>query len=189
MLTVLALVVLRLCLGCHFLYEGVWKIEHRDQFTAEPFLRQAKGPVAGFFYAMIPDINGRQRLQIIVEEKGKKRINSDPIAARWNEYRQKLVDYLKPRDETDQAAVGAHQRFETDAEKTYNEFKKSLEAYFAANLDRIEAYFGFSGPIREKSRSRARRPFPKTAPLGSDDGFAPRSRRVDQGNRSPGRII
>ena len=135
------MVALRLCLGCHFLYEGLWKIEHRDQFTAETFLTQAKGPLAGFFYAMVPDINGRRRVHIITDEKGKKRIDSDPIAARWNEYRQNLVDYLKPRDETDQAAAGAHQRFETDAEKTYIEFKKSLDAYFAANLDRIQAYF------------------------------------------------
>jgi len=138
----MALVVLRLCLGCHFFYEGLWKITHRDQFTAEPFLSQAKGPMAGFFYAMIPDINGRQRLQITTDEKGKKRINSDPFAARWNEYRQNLVDYLKPRDETDQAAADAYQRFETEAEKTYNEFKKSLETYLADNLDGIESYLG-----------------------------------------------
>jgi uncharacterized membrane protein YphA (DoxX/SURF4 family) len=160
-LTVLALVVLRLCLGCHFLYEGVWKIKHRDEFTAETFLAQAKGPVAGLFYAMIPDINGRQRLQIIVEEKGKKRINSDTIAARWNEYRQNLVDNLKPRDETDQAAMGAHQRFETDAEKTYIESKKSLEAYLALNLDRIEAYFASLDRFEKNPEAEQDAPFQK----------------------------
>jgi len=161
LLTVSALVVLRLCLGCHFLYEGVWKIEHRDQFTAEPFLSQAKGPLAGFFYAMTPDINGRRRLHVIADEKGKKRIDSDPIAARWNQYRQNLVDYLKPRDETDQAAVGVHQRFETGAEKTYIEFKKSLEAYFAANLDRIEAYFGALDRFEKSPEARQDAPFQK----------------------------
>ena len=153
--------MLRLCLGCHFLYEGVWKIEHRDQFTAEPFLSQAKGPLAGFFYAMIPDINGRQRLHVITDENGKKRINSDPIAARWNEYRQNLVDYLKPRDETDQAAMGAHQQFETDAEKKYIEFKKSLEAYFAANLDRIEAYFAALDRFEKNPEAQQDAPFQK----------------------------
>lgn len=153
--------VLRLCLGCHFLYEGVWKIEHRDQFTAEPFLSQAKGPLAGFFYAMIPDVNGRQRLHFITDDKGKKRIDSDPIAARWNQYRQNLVDYLKPRDETDQAAVGAHQRFETEAEKTYIEFKKSLESYFDANLDRIEAYFGSLDRFQKNPEAGQDAPFQK----------------------------
>jgi uncharacterized membrane protein YphA (DoxX/SURF4 family) len=161
MFTVLALIVLRLCLGCHFLYEGIWKIEHRDQFTAETFLRQAKGPAAGFFYSMIPDIDGRQRLQIIVEEKGKKHINSDPVAARWNEYRQKLVDYLKPRDESDQAAVAAHQQFETEAEKTYVKFKKSLEAYFDANLERIEAYFGSLDRFEKNPEAAQDAPFQK----------------------------
>ena len=101
---VLMLVALRLCLGCHFLYEGVWKIEHRDQFTAEPFLSQAKGPLAGFFYAMIPDVDGRQRLHVVTEDNGKKLVDSDPIDARWSQYRQDLLNYLKPRDETDQAA-------------------------------------------------------------------------------------
>jgi uncharacterized membrane protein YphA (DoxX/SURF4 family) len=161
MLTVLALVVLRLSLGCHFLYEGVWKIKHRDEFTSETFLNQAKGPLAELFYAMIPDINGRQRLQIIVDEKGKKRINSDPVAARWNEYRQKLVDYLKTRDETDQAVVGAHQRFETDAEKKYVEFKKSLEAYLAANLDRIEVYFASLDRFENNPEAGQDAPFQK----------------------------
>ena len=57
-LAVVALVALRLALGCHFLYEGVWKITHADEFSAEPFLTQAKGPVSGLFYAMLPDIDG-----------------------------------------------------------------------------------------------------------------------------------
>ena len=161
MLAVLMLVLLRLCLGCHFLYEGVWKIKHSDQFTAEPFLSQAKGPLAGYFYAMIPDINGRQRLHIIADEKGNKHINSDPIAARWNEYRQNLVDYLKPRDVTDQVAVGAHQRFETDAEKTYNDFKKSLETYFAENVDGIDAYFGSLDRFEKDPEARQDVPFQK----------------------------
>ncbi len=155
------MVVLRLCLGCHFLYEGVWKIEHRDHFTAETFLIQAKGPLAGFFYALVPDVNGRQRLHIVSDENGKKRIDSDPIAARWNEYRQNLVNYLRPRDEPTPAALQAYQKFETDAEKKYIEFKKSLEAYFAANLDRIEAYFAALDRFEQSPEARQDAPFQK----------------------------
>jgi uncharacterized membrane protein YphA (DoxX/SURF4 family) len=155
------LILLRLCLGCHFLYEGVWKIKNGDRFTAEPFLYSAKGPLAEFFYAMIPDIDGRQRLRIIADEKGYKRIDSDPIAARWDEYRQNLVDHLKPPDETDQAAVNAHQRFETDAEKICNEFKKSLAAYFAENLQGIEAYFGSLDRFEKEPDQRQDAPFQK----------------------------
>lgn len=117
--------------------------------------------MAAFFYAMIPDIDGRQRLHIITDEKGKKRINSDPIAARWNEYRRNLVDYLKPQDETDQAVAGAHQRFETDAEKTYNEFRKSLDAYFADNIDGIEAYFDSLDRFEKNPEARQNAQFQK----------------------------
>ncbi len=158
---VLALVVLRLCLGCHFLYEGLCKIIHRDQFTAEPFLSQAKGPLAGFFYALIPDIDGRQRLHIVKDDNGKKRVNSDPIAARWNQYRQDLVNYLKPRDETDQAAARALQKFDSQAEKTYLQFKKSLEAYLAANLEGIEAYFAALDRFQQNPEAGQDAPFQK----------------------------
>ncbi len=52
---------LRLSLGCHFLYEGVWKIHH-PEFSAEPFLSEAKGPAAPLFYALLWDLDGRERL-------------------------------------------------------------------------------------------------------------------------------
>ena len=59
------LVVLRLALGCHFLYEGIWKIRHPDLFAGETegFLSGARGPLAGYFYRMVPDIDGHQRLE------------------------------------------------------------------------------------------------------------------------------
>ncbi len=57
------LVALRLSIGVHFLYEGVWKITN-PEFSAEGFLANAKGPAAPLFYAMLPDINGRSRLKI-----------------------------------------------------------------------------------------------------------------------------
>jgi uncharacterized membrane protein YphA (DoxX/SURF4 family) len=62
--TVALLIALRLALGCHFLYEGVWKITHPVQFAAETegFLTGARGPAAGLFFAMVPDIDGRARL-------------------------------------------------------------------------------------------------------------------------------
>lgn len=55
---------LRLTIGWHFLYEGVWKIDNSNQFSALPFLTQAKGPFAPLFYAMSPDLNGVERLKL-----------------------------------------------------------------------------------------------------------------------------
>jgi uncharacterized membrane protein YphA (DoxX/SURF4 family) len=69
-------VVLRLSLGFHFLYEGIWKIKHADIFSAAPFLTEAKGPVAPLFYAMLPDLEGRERLGVL-EEGGKIRLAAD----------------------------------------------------------------------------------------------------------------
>ena len=155
------LVLLRLSLGCHFLYEGIWKILHRDQFTAEPFLSQAKGPLAGLFYAMIPDLDGRQRLHVVAEDNQKKHVDSGPIAVRWGQYRQDLLQYLKPRDETDQAATRAYQRFDADSEKTCLAFKTSMESYFAANVDRIAAYFDALDRFEQSPEARQDAPFQK----------------------------
>lgn len=150
LLTVLILVVLRLALGCHFLYEGLWKIrpvekfstKHAEPFTAEPFLTQAKGPLAGFFYAMVPDINGRQRLRVEADDKGKKVINTDGIGARWDAIRQEFVDYYRPAPSADEAARTAHKELEQNAEKTYKESLNQLRDYFKENINEVAAYLG-----------------------------------------------
>jgi len=61
--TVALLVVLRLALGCHFFYEGVWKITH-PEFSAESYLTMAKGPFAWVFHGMVYDMDGSERLAI-----------------------------------------------------------------------------------------------------------------------------
>jgi uncharacterized membrane protein YphA (DoxX/SURF4 family) len=55
------LVVLRVAIGWHFLYQGIWKYQEPD-FSSEGFLRQAKGPFAEKFYELVPDYQGRDRL-------------------------------------------------------------------------------------------------------------------------------
>ena len=155
-----ALVALRLGLGCHFLYEGVWKIKHKDEFTAEPFLTQAKGPVAGLFYAMLPDIDGLQRLRVEPDANGKPSINADALAGRWNEMRQQFVDYYRPAA-SDEAATAAHQRLQRAAERTYKDFKKWLEEYFDQNVDDIAAYFGALDRFDNNKESHKSAPFQK----------------------------
>jgi uncharacterized membrane protein YphA (DoxX/SURF4 family) len=58
---IVMLVVLRVAIGWHFLYEGVWKYTHPD-FSAATFLKQAKGPLAEQYYALVPDVNGQAKL-------------------------------------------------------------------------------------------------------------------------------
>jgi len=81
MATVVILVILRLSVGCHFFYEGVWKIKHADEFSSEPFLTQAKGPFAPMFYAMVPDLDGKKRLKIEKIARA-----DDGLVARWQKY-------------------------------------------------------------------------------------------------------
>jgi len=124
------LVVLRLSLGFHFLYEGVWKIKH-PEFSAEPFLTQAKGPLAPLFYAMIPDIDGRERLRIEKDDKGKKVITGKHYLNAWKDLAEKVK--IKYRLDDEQKA---------QVDQIYAHFEDAVTTFLAANLEEIEAYFG-----------------------------------------------
>jgi uncharacterized membrane protein YphA (DoxX/SURF4 family) len=140
-LTVAALVALRLSLGCHFLYEGVWKIKHHDEFTAEPFLTQAKGPLAPLFYAMVYDIDGRQRLKINYNEStGEKWVSSAALETRWDNLRERFLDFYKPKANADVQVNADYENLKTHAEATYKRYLTSAQDYLAENLDEIEAY-------------------------------------------------
>ena len=108
MSTVMMLVLLRLALGWHFLYEGIWKIRHPDQFVGETegFLSGARGPMAGFFYRMVPDIDGHQRLEGNLTEVDVKDAKGNPtkqlkLAKSWDDLRQQFVDFYRPADGKD----------------------------------------------------------------------------------------
>lgn len=156
----MALVALRLALGCHFLYEGVWKITHADEFTAEPFLSQAKGPVSCLFYAMLPDIDGRQRLQIEVDSHGKPSINSDALTTRWNDIRQQFVEYYRPAGASaDEQA--AYEQLQRKAEDTYNKFCEKFNTYSEANADDIATYFKSLDRFEQDKERKQAAPFQK----------------------------
>ncbi|NUQ65278.1 MAG: hypothetical protein HUU20_22660 [Pirellulales bacterium] len=126
---VVMLVFLRVAIGWHFLYEGVWKIVHSEKFSAEPFLSQAKGPAAPLFYAMLPDLDGRQRLALTTNEAGQKTINADAYLQAWKRLKTQVIDGYKPGPEQAEKIDAAYQRYED-----------SLEDYLAANQEDIVAY-------------------------------------------------
>jgi len=67
-----ALIALRIVIGWHFFYEGVWKIETlstNNRFTSEGYLRYASGPLGEVFRRMIPDVYGFEMLDIEAIEK------------------------------------------------------------------------------------------------------------------------
>ncbi len=151
MLAAAALVVLRLALGCHFLYEGVWKIKHYDEFTAEPFLTQAKGPISPLFYAMVWDIDGRERLKV-VEKDGKPSVDAGIFAARWDRIREKFVGrFAKSGDETLAQQAG-------DVSKKAT---AGLNAYLKENAEAIAAHFQSLDRFEQNAERGQDAPFQK----------------------------
>ena len=104
----------------------------------------------------------------------KKSIDSGHFTARWNDIRQRFVDYYRPGPSADEAARTAHKRLERAAEQTYDEFCKKLKEYFQANVDDIVAYFGALDRFEDEKGARPAGPVPEAAALGPDDGAAPR---------------
>jgi uncharacterized membrane protein YphA (DoxX/SURF4 family) len=144
---VAALVALRLCLGCHFLYEGVWKIKHADEFTAEPFLTQAKGPISGLFYAMASDQSGRQHLTLETRKDKDGNlydcIDSGPVAARYQEIQTNLLNYLHPGPTGSDEANKRFETFKAQSDVTLRKFKESLDEYLSDKdvVAAVKAYF------------------------------------------------
>lgn len=128
MLTVVFLVALRLTIGWHFLYEGVWKIENADKFSATPFLSMAKGPAAPMFYAMLPDLDGRKRLGSRPVASGR------PLVVAWDEIRENVVQTYGLEGP---AAELAHEMFwdhQEDLENYLRKQNQSIISFFDQRL-------------------------------------------------------
>jgi len=124
------LVALRITIGWHFFYEGVWKIANADKFSTRPFLVQAKGPAAELYYAMAYDIDGRERLKTVKDKEG------NPVRGRtytdaWKVLLDKVV--LKYKLSEEQTA---------EAQELLARYEDSVEDYLEENAEEIEAYFG-----------------------------------------------
>ena len=152
--------MLRLGLGCHFLYEGVWKIKHHDEFSARPFLTQAKGPVSDLFYLMVPDINARQRLRVDTDEKGDLVILGE-ITKRWKGIGDDFLELYKPADENNEEAAKAHGKLKTRVETTLTQSKTRLKKYLSLNVDKIEAYFNALDRFEQDEERKHKAPFQK----------------------------
>ena len=130
MIAAIMLVLLRLSIGWHFLYEGVWKIKHADEFSAEPFLTSAKGPAAPLFHAMVYDIDGRRRLQIEKDPQGNDKITARVHLDAWRGQLDAAIRKYK-----------LDEKQKTEAEALYARYEKSVEDYLDENFEDIAAYF------------------------------------------------
>ncbi len=130
-IAVIALVALRLTIGWHFFYEGVWKITNYEKFSTTPFLVGAKGPAAPLYYWMVYDIDGKERLAIETNEKGNKLIPGQGYFDAWEEQLAKA----KAKYRLDEASS-------KKADAVYEQYRKSLREYLNDNTEGVEAYFG-----------------------------------------------
>ena len=131
-LAVIMLVALRLTIGWHFFYEGVWKISNYEKFSTTPFMEMAKGPFAPLYYMMVYDIDGKERLKIVTAEDGKtERIPGTYWTDAWEDQYNKAVKEYQLDEK--QAA---------EAKAIFEQYKVSLANYLAMNLDDIRGYFG-----------------------------------------------
>ena len=157
MLAVVALVALRVTIGWHFFYEGVWKIGHAEEFSATPFLTMAKGPAAPLFYAMVYDIDGRQRLTPEQDADGNSVITGKIYLDAWKAQKDEAVKKYSLNDEQIKKA-----------EDTYKIYVQSVHQYLAENQEDIEAYFN--------SLDR----FEKSVQAGGNDAAHQRQRNWDE---------
>jgi uncharacterized membrane protein YphA (DoxX/SURF4 family) len=123
-----ALVILRLVIGFHFLGEGITKLD--GSFSSAGFLANAKGPLAPRFQAMVWDAEGRHRLGMGYDDDKRLVIDVKPTQEAWESFR---------------ADVASHHRFDDKKKKESEEILKLYLAqydwYVKTNRDDILNYF------------------------------------------------
>ena len=146
-----ALVLLRLCVGWHFLSEGIEKVSydhHSGQwsldFSAEGFFRGAKGPLAGFFWNRVPG-NHRWRTTLGVPQE----LTPD----RGDELSGWVSGYVKRRQ--NELKTGKHTEVEIPEFVPYASWIEQIDAERRAMLKRFTDIRG----LTEEQRSQAAQAF------------------------------
>ncbi|MBQ3387867.1 MAG: DoxX family protein [Thermoguttaceae bacterium] len=153
---IVAVVILRMAIGCHFLYEGLWKMDPANGFSAKGFLGIAKGPTAELYYKMLPDLTGVERLQMAEAVEGEM-VDGKFVAGQsqgwtlpvfetaWFKYYDK---YLAKYGLDQESA--AEQRKKTDA--VFNQYIGSLRECTLEQRDAIRELMGSRKRFEAKQR-------------------------------------
>ncbi len=126
-----AIFALRVGTGWHFFKEGVKKFS--DDFTSIYLLQQAKGPLADLYLGMIPDREGRARL------------NRDQILADWKSLKDRASRQYGFNDDQTKKA-----------DQLLSKRAKQLDWFFAVNADDIEEYLLECDRLREAKAESTR---------------------------------
>ena len=151
---IVLVVILRMAIGCHFLYEGLWKQDPANGFSAKGFLGMAKGPTADLYYKMLPDLCGTERLQM-AEAVEAKMVDGQLVESKsygwtlpvfetawFTYYEQFIAKYgLENEDRADQ-------RHKTDA--IFNQYVASLRDCTLTQRDAIRELMGSRKRMEKK---------------------------------------
>ena len=116
-LAVVAIVLLRVGIGVHFLSEGWSKIENPKPFSGG-FFSNAKGPLAPFYKNLVWDADGLFRLQ-----------SADETLAEWDAYRNRIVNHYGFDEKQQKAAADTVKRYEG-----------RLKAFLGSKTETIDEY-------------------------------------------------
>lgn len=128
-MTLLALIALRVVTGLHFFNEGISKVRSGD-FDASGFLQQARGPWAGLFHGLTDDRNGHRHLGISPEPPWQPA--PQRTIAIWETWSQSLADQQQAdraaRDRIDRELATAGDRLRAFYENNRLEISAWLDA-------------------------------------------------------------
>ena len=132
--TVVMLVLLRLNVGWHFFSEGV-KHYADPRWTSEPVLRNAKGPMAPWYQAYLPDFHGFE--QFLHRQPGDETATEaqvvqgwiDAIGNDWDTDRQKFVEHYNLDKEQQKQAKAVFGRYQQELRGWAGEQTDALAAH------------------------------------------------------------
>ncbi|MDO5308555.1 MAG: DoxX family protein [Planctomycetia bacterium] len=141
---VVLVVLLRLGIGCHFLYEGLWKMNPANNFSSKGFLGMAKGPTKELYYMFLPDLGGEERLHM--EEAYEVKLEDGQVVAKqrigWTlpvierEWYAYFRDYREKYDLNSEENEGQLK----EAKAIFNQYVQSLREYTLENREDIRAF-------------------------------------------------
>ena len=139
---VFALVLLRLAIGWHFFREGTQKLEYdrhdgqlRLAFSAEPFLKQAKGPLATWYHAHFPDDHGWQQFLATPRQDVPPTEKEAAERAKW------AADHQRRREEANKNGAAP---FEFPPSAPYREWATRIADDWRQSRDQVKLISGLT---------------------------------------------
>ncbi len=116
-LAALFLVLLRIAIGWHFAYEGVWKLDAKEgkPFTAEGYFRASAGPLAPYFRLLVPDFDSLERLKRTPEGV------SEVLKLDWKKDLDRYAQYYKFDSKQRDQAEAAYQAAVAEADAWFHD--------------------------------------------------------------------